>query len=701
MARFSLKRIFAMLILSLFLVILVLYGLGVGWNGKPWSSADVADGPRERVGTPAAEDQQVLFGDLHVHSNYSLDAAIFNSPLVKNGGVFTPADACDFARYCSALDFWSINDHAEGLSPRVWQDTLASIRQCNEKAGDPANPDMVAFVGWEWSNRNTSDPEQHYGHKNVIFLNSEPGQVPSRPIASQESYPIEQVPSVVKGVMSLMGGIEAMSGFNYATHESSNVPICAEGIVADQLPDDCREVALTPKVLYRKLDEWGFDSLVIPHGLSWGTTNPAKADFKNQLDQHDQRYQKLLEVYSGHGNSERYADFQRFGVKGSGEVFCPLPTENFTPCCHVAGQLIRASCDEPDAVVCNQKVEEAVGRFLEQGDSAGRRAMRDFGAEQWQGCGQLGNAFQPAFDYVPRQSAQYNLALGFDENGNPKRGRFGLIGSSDNHQASPGTGYKETDRIRYTDTKEVGEDSMLARFINAAPEKGGFYYTGGLVAVHAEGRDRDAIWQGLNSRNTYATSGERILLWFDLLNGPGGKAVMGSEVKMSAVPRFRVTALGAFEQKPGCPTSSERVLGVDRMQFLCASECYNPTDKRKAITRIEVVKIKPQVSPDEAVVALVDDNWRVFSCPADGNGCVIEFEDTEFSTDARDALYYVRAIQEPQQLINGDPFGCEYDEQGVCVKRRYCIGKEASRDNNCLAEAEPRAWSSPIFVDYR
>lgn len=696
------KKILLAFVLLLVAAVLWFYVLGKGYLGGPWSSAPVTDGPRDYSVVDVAAvsgDSQILFGDLHSHTNYSLDAYIFNMKAVKGGGVVTPADACDFARYCSALDFWSINDHAEGLTPRVWADTVASIRDCNARSGDPSNPDLVSFVGWEWSNGNTKDVPNHFGHKNVIFRTWEEGQTPTRPISSEESYVFTRAPAALLGLMSFSDGISDTSDMGWYFQESASVPICPDDVPANELPADCREVALTPLRLYQKLDEWGFDSIVIPHGLAWGTTNPLTADFRNQLDQHEQRYQKLLEVFSGHGSSELFEDFERIGIDQNGEPFCPEPTDNFTPCCQQAGRIVRKQCDDPQSETCDQQVDAAVAAFVEKGAPKGRKLLENASLDDWAGCGQLQNAFQPASMYVPRQSAQYSLALGFDENGEPKREKMGMIGSSDGHQARPGSSYKETNRLLYTDHKDTGATiGMSALQVDA--ESRAFYYTGGLVAVHAEGRDRDSVWQGLDSRNVYATSGDRMLVWFDLLNGPAGPVPMGSEVLLQETPKFRVRALGAFRQKAGCPEYVSESLGIERMQSLCGGECYNPEDIRKAITRIEIVRILPQVRPDEKIAPLIQNLWKVFDCPADGQGCEFEFEDPDYLAGQRSALYYARVIQEKEPLISGDPFGCEYDEQGNCIERTYCIGENATPDKQCIAEAEPRAWSSPIFLEF-
>jgi hypothetical protein len=185
------------------------------------------------------------------------------------------------------------------------------------------------------------------------------------------------------------------------------------------------------------------------------------------------------------------------------------------------------------------------------------------------------------------------------------------------------------------------------------------------------------------------------------LNAPGGERVpMGGEVAMNSAPSFEVRAVGALRQAPGCPDSSSQALGPDRLERLCRDECYNPTDERKLVTRIEVVRIRPQMAPGEDVAERIEDPWLVHACPADPAGCTFRFDDPDHAKDGRDALYYVRAIEEPSKAVNAANLRCSYDGDGNCVEVKPCYGDFRTDDgDDCLAETEERAWSSPIYVD--
>jgi len=178
-------------------------------------AADTAAVARAASGIGVRDAKQILFGDLHVHTTFSFDAFMLSLPVLVGEGAHPPADACDFARYCSALDFWSINDHAEGLTPQHWEETVETIRQCNAVAGDAANPDVVPFLGWEWTQIG-STPENHYGHKNVVLRDLEEGRIPTRPIAAGTppgSQPLDDIaPSTLTtGLLAFFGRDEGAS----------------------------------------------------------------------------------------------------------------------------------------------------------------------------------------------------------------------------------------------------------------------------------------------------------------------------------------------------------------------------------------------------------------------------------------------------------------------------------------------------------
>ena len=138
----------------------------------------------ERPGVREARaGKQILFGDLHVHTTYSVDAHAWSVPIMGGEGLHPPAEACDYARFCAGLDFWGTTEHAESLTPRHWRDLKDLVRQCNAVSGDPANPDMVTFLGWEWTQMGNT-PESHYGHKNVILRDTGEAEVPARPVGS-------------------------------------------------------------------------------------------------------------------------------------------------------------------------------------------------------------------------------------------------------------------------------------------------------------------------------------------------------------------------------------------------------------------------------------------------------------------------------------------------------------------------------------
>jgi Protein of unknown function (DUF3604) len=721
------------------------FGARGGWFGEEYGPGTIegkvlppdvitARGTTVAAVAPQGSTGQILFGDLHVHTTISADAFQFALPLFGASGTHPISDACDFARYCSALDFWATTDHAESITPKRWQIVKDAVRACQRVAGDDANPDLVSFIGFEWTQVGRT-PDVHFGHHNVIFRDLADEKVSRRPIASGDMQSAQRIASGISPLVPLVDFKNRQTYFDYNKYMSLTraTPTCDAGTPSDKLPADCMEWASRPGDLIRKLfDEQKLNPLVIPHGTTWGLATPMGVNWSKALTP-GERSEKipLFEIYSGHGNSEEFRAWTEVTTDAAGKHGCPAPSKDYTPGCWRAGELIMERCLKAklDANECEARAATARQSYVDM-MAAGHMAVPGATPEDWLDAGQCTDCFLPAFNYRPGKSAQAALAQSHFEDDAAKATRFnwGFIGSSDTHRARPGTGYKQVDRRENTDTTGPTSAEKRALVFRAdevddedphgqsfPPEQlqklggirtrelerqSGFFLSGGLAAVHAEGRSREQIFAALERREVYATSGQKILLWFNAIDAAGAKIPMGGRMAAAAAPTFEVRAAGAFKQKPGCPDFAKAGLDEARLKKICSGECDNPSDERSQITRIEVVKIRPQAAKGEALAELIQDRFIVHQCKPSANGCTFTFTDPDFANGGRDALYYVKAVQEAQPTMNADPLKCERDASGKCVKVNICYGDYRSGASDCTAPAEPRAWSSPIYVDY-
>ena len=110
-------------------------------------------------------------------------------PMLQGEGAHPPADACDFARFCSDArllehqrprrgDLAAALAGDQGVDPAV-QRASPAIRRI------PTSSRSSAGSG----RRSALTPETHYGHKNVIFRDTADDQVPTRPISALDRAP--------------------------------------------------------------------------------------------------------------------------------------------------------------------------------------------------------------------------------------------------------------------------------------------------------------------------------------------------------------------------------------------------------------------------------------------------------------------------------------------------------------------------------
>jgi len=558
MIKISKKSIFSLILIFLSPFLLLIAGIFFNWFGSYIGAGDVAKFSStnhssrifeidQRNSEP--EIKQILFGDLHVHTTFSFDAFMLNLPLAQGEGVHPVADACNFARFCSSLDFFAVTDHAEWLTQREWRDSLNSIQNCAAISSEVDQNEVIPFLGWEWTQTSTN-PSQHYGHKNIIVKGLEESKIPPKPIAAVNSGQFENFvnpnPLIISAAVALdFPNRKHYFDWRYKSLVASYLERCDEGLGLFN-SSNCMETAESPSVLYSKLNDYLSDLMIIPHGTAWGATSPPFASWDNQLNasDYDPKFGNLIEIYSGHGNSEEYRSWSPLIFNSKEGASCEQPTQNYLPYCFQAGEIIKERCriaagsdDE-----CNKRSLEARDNFVKS-HPYGILTVPGYDPKEWKDSGQCKDCFLPAFDYRPKMSVQYALATTDFSGDTPLNYKFGFIGSSDNHQGRPGTGYKENLRFlnsesrinlqntegntllnpRLTEPKlprSQDLDTYEEPTLSIQPERASsFLYTGGLVAVHSISKKRDSLWNSLNRREVYAFNCQHHSLSFNWIFG--------------------------------------------------------------------------------------------------------------------------------------------------------------------------------------
>ena len=535
---------------------------------------------------------------------------------------------------------------------------------------------------------------------------------------------------------------------------------------------------------------------VIPHGNAWRAMWTMDTKWDEQLDpeNHDPEMQNLIEIYSKHGNSEEYKDFppnyryyrdgrevsqdecatvyrpsfrkekvnsliQRVTPLFSGPDFdppyfyepkkgcekvCQEPTEDYIPCCWRAAEIVRERCVDPESEFC--KAEMALARKevrpffkgvpkkdLHNVKSEFRDDPGANSAADWQSCGQCRTCYQPASHYTQMGSVQKALASAyFDADGKPFYYKFGFIGSTDTHSAWGGS-VKETKRMAELMGGVASRSIAAFRDFPGWERGANFLNPGSLVGVVSPRRTRDDLWNALESRNVYSTSGPRIEVW-SRAEVSGGIVDMGAETTSSTNPTFHLRANGAFEEDPTCPYQEEADikahLSAEDFQNVCLNQCYRITDNRVKIKRIEVIKILQPLNPEERDMeklirtddnpdGLIMDPYYVENV----NGDAIEWSwtDKEFvkEPDGRNVAYYFRVIQEPTEGYNCNPIYMleqgkvcndgDPDQFEIEAKINPQDGSEpvklSSIPDTCYTDVndpktycEERAWTSPFYI---
>ncbi len=312
--------------------------------------------------------------------------------------------------------------------------------------------------------------------------------------------------------------------------------------------------------------------------------------------------------------------------------------------------------------LCNfEKIRPAIGT-----------AIKDCGEETSLGA-MLGFGCQSRLDFV-----RYAIVEGMRQKArlgvNPLQ--FGFAGGTDTHNATPGD-TEEKDWQGCCANTDIDAAARMTNKRELAPRI--LRNPGGLMGVWAEQNTRDAIFDAIRRRETFATSGGRIQ----------PRLFAGAALSADACDNDPVTQGYAS----GVPMGGELGHSEQSPVFIAA---VNADPGSEPLQRLQIIKVWYdeqgnfyQAVHDVAGDSNSDAQVDTSTCETTGSGAAAlcsSWRDPQFNPD-QPAAYYLRALENPS---------CRWSH-------RQCIAlPEADRPESCNDPAiqqviQERAWSSPIW----
>jgi hypothetical protein len=579
--------------------------------------------------------RQALFGDLHVHSSWSLDGYIFgNNNDPRAAYRFAQGEAVPIANGASSqqlkvpLDFAAVTDHAEtlGYYQRCMVDEQSEIYDAEACTMVRDRDLRMYFTGFRNLSKN---PPQHLDE---ICATAQVCRLSAR-------GPWQQLQTIANEFYR-PGEFTTFKAYEYTGNLPRGGMLHRNVIFAnDSVPSEAMSAFDLGSA--RELWQWlerdctgDCDVITIPHNsnLAWGRTfsltNVDGSDWTLADQQRRERYDRLAEIFQAKGNSEC-----QFGI-GTNDEFCDF-------------ELLLKPCEAEDEIVCMRNTS-----FVRNGLKMG---------------------------------LQLQQQLGF----NPYS--YGIIASTDTHNGTPG----DTREVGYQG-HQAGEASVEKRLTGGHRAKEGRgainYNPGGLAGAWADSNTREGLFAAFKRRETFGTSGNRISIrLFAGWNYADDLASRADAIDMAyrkGVPMGETLQVPAGQAAPRLlvwAAQDPNALPLERLQIIkgWTDGAGVSQEYTYDVACSDGLAVDPQTHrcPDNgAGVDLAD-------CSTTGNTGSAQlatvWRDPDFDPSQR-AFYYARVLENPS---------CRWSSYDLLAS-----GGKIQPITEVPKVIQERAWSSPVWL---